>query len=116
MSEFFGEPWPSGICDDGTRVATPIGVPCVECDEEVQDGDQGSWIWDMSEKGGELKPLHRECGLRQVLGSYTHLTMGDHKIGECNDVEVPWSKREDALKVWEWVKENGTEMHREFAK
>ena len=50
MSEpYFGEPWPSGVCDNGIQVPTPVGELCILCGTPIQDGDQGSFMG--SEKG-----------------------------------------------------------------
>lgn len=70
---YFGEPWPSGICDDGTRVDTPVGEPCADCDELIADDDQGSFmgngVWP---DRPALVPVHKECALRAVLGGIGH--------------------------------------------
>ena len=35
---FFGDPWPSAICDEGTQVATPVGRTCLLCEEPIEAG------------------------------------------------------------------------------
>lgn len=133
MNVYFGEPWPSGVCEnpEAEQWPTPVGVPCIWCEEDIVEDDQGSFIGcfisDMQEthprlvdkvlsyfkdkhneyEGVLLTPEHRECQLRSVIGSYAHLTMGPHKVGACNDVETGLTKRQDALAVWAWVKDHG---------
>jgi hypothetical protein len=109
---YFGDPWPSGICDEGEQVPTPVGQRCLLCGQEIQDGDRGSFMgdWRTGEDGeiyASVEPVHRECSLRSVLGSYVHLTMGEHPVGACNEVDSGMTYREDALLVWEWVQVHG---------
>ena len=83
---FFGEPWPSVLCDDGVRVATPVGVPCLHCDEPIEAGDRGAFshgaIPDAAyahvDGYGPMLPEHLECRLRQVVGSV------GHQLGQCS--------------------------------
>jgi hypothetical protein len=114
VSEFFGEPWPSGVCeDDGVQVETPIGQECELCEEQIAEGDQGSfmggWRWgtgEPAERVGVKSPVHRECSLRAVLGGIGHLT--DH-VGWCTELHDPdggMSYRQSAIAVWAWVQEN----------
>lgn len=106
---YFGEPWPSGICDEGRQVETPVGESCEWCEVSVQEGDQGSFIGVASPARSFVAPIHKECSLRQVVGSYACILLGDHAVGACHekDEELGLSKREDALKVWEYVQRNG---------
>jgi hypothetical protein len=51
------------------RMATPIGASCTHCDEVFVEGDDGfevPWL-------GGAAYMHRECHLRQVLGSVSHI-------------------------------------------
>lgn len=98
--KWFGEPWPSGICydDEGrllsaNRVDYPLGRSCGECETRFGLRDSGvripghdGTVW-----------LHKECLLRVTLGCAAHLE------GRPHDHTV--SVREDALAVWEWVRE-----------
>ena len=69
MIEFFGDPWPSGICDEGRQVTTPINDDCELCGEGICDQDQGSFMFGLD---GQKKPVHRECSLRSVMGGIGH--------------------------------------------
>jgi hypothetical protein len=100
---FFGHPWPSGICDEGTQVATPVGERCAMCDELVEEGHQGSFIG--TENG--LAPVHKECSLRSVMGGIGHLTDHAHWCGEMHDPDGGHSYRHSALLVWQWVAQHG---------
>lgn len=112
---WWGEPWPSGICENDDRTINwemqrefPTGQTCSWCGEEFQEGDSGTSMPSMGADGQvEIIFQHKECGLRVVLGSYAHLTMGPHPVGECNHVDTGLSLREDALKVWEWTRQHG---------
>ena len=99
-SRYFGDPWPSGICDTGTQMPTPVGLPCAWCLEVIGDSDQGSF-W-----GAE--PVHKECSLRAVIGGIGHLE--DHAFwckGPGDDTDGGRTKRQSALEVWEWVQIHG---------
>ena len=99
VESYFGEPWPSGVCDNGTQVPTPIGVECILCETPVQEGDRGNFMG--SEKG--LVPAHRECSMRSVLGGIGHHE--DHQLWclQRHDPDGGRSYRQSALEVWEWV-------------
>ena len=108
---FFGAPWPSGVCDEGTQVDTPIGERCEFCDESIQTFDQGSFVTAVrGEEGqwvGVLAPVHRECSLRNVLGGIGHLTNHMVWCGERHDPDAGLGYRESSLQVWKWVADHG---------
>lgn len=47
------------------QVATPIGKPCLHCEEAIVEGDIGTVNY-----GGQI--MHYECGMRGVIGSVGH--------------------------------------------
>lgn len=97
---FFGEPWPSGICDEGERVQTPDGC-CFFCETPLAEGDQGSFLGNGIERIdplGTYLPVHRECSLRSVLGGIKHVLCVAHSLGDCEPSEVTY--RVSALMVW----------------
>jgi hypothetical protein len=108
---YFGDPWPSGICDEGTQVPTPIGEPCEMCGETIESYDRGSFVGVMrGEEGnlvGALAPVHRECSLRSVLGGIGHLQNHARWCVGRHDPDAGLSYRESALRVWHWVSEHG---------
>ena len=110
MSAYFGEPWPSGICDGGTRVPTPAGVFCALCDEAIGPNDRGSFIG--SATGPQ--PLHAECGLKNAIGGIEHLEAGPHEAGECYAGSA-LTYRQSALAAWDWVAKHGM-PHEGFAR
>jgi hypothetical protein len=100
---FFGEPWPSGICDDGIQVETPVGEDCELCNEPIDPHHQGSFIG--TEHG--LAPMHKECSLRSVLGGIGHLDNHHYWcLGE-HDPDAGYGYRRSALMVWDWVADHG---------
>lgn len=108
---FFGEPWDAPVIDDGVRVPTPVGRRCVYCAIEVVEGDQGTFVFavsddaadadDLAEAVVEWQPVHRECTLRAVFGPVSHLE------GRCtcaSDPAAPRSAwREEGLEVLAWL-------------
>lgn len=107
MSEYFGDPWPSGLCDLGTQVETPTGAPCWFCDVPIDSDDQGTFVYSFLEGIPVRLPLHKECSLRSIVGGIGHLE--DHRRW-CMDAEDPdggRTRRQSALEVWEWVHTHG---------
>jgi hypothetical protein len=100
--EFFGEPWPSGICDDGKQVPTPIGEACVLCAEPIVAGDRGSFMVSLGFARPHGGPVHRECSLRSVLGGIAHLNGSPNcTCRGGTDPDDGLSYRASALRVWE---------------
>ena len=109
---WFGEPWPSGVCydDDGRlleemRKPFPASESCLYCTEPFTDGDSGK-ATPYVRADGTSAPchVHKECMLREVLGSMAHLERRCRCYGGIDDGR----SRADALAVWEWVQRNGT--------
>lgn len=79
---YFGDPWPSNICAVLERGPTPVGVPCLLCDEPIVEGDRGSWVGMMSVVEDDHQPgwgpVHRECIYMNVTASPGHF------LGECS--------------------------------
>lgn len=101
-NRYWGAPWPSGICDGGTQVATPIGIACALCAEPIAADDQGSFIGTMTGPA----PVHRECSLRSALGGIEHLTAGPHVVGTCYEGST-LTYRQSALAAWDWIQTHG---------
>lgn len=100
---WWGEPWPSGVCydDDGTllenmRKLVPEGEKCFYCDEPIDSTHSGTSMPFHGTEGSRIVNVHKECMLRNVLGSPEHLTghTGKH---------AGMTAREEALWVWNWV-------------
>jgi hypothetical protein len=100
-AEFFGEPWPSGICEDATQVETPVGVPCILCEVAIADGDRGSFSIPLGGDGTVRSPVHRECGLRAVSGGIAHISGSrDCPCRGGDDPDGGFTYRESAILVW----------------
>ena len=99
IESFFGEPWPSGVCDDGIQVPTPVGEDCILCSTPILEGEQGSFMG--SEKG--LVPAHKECSLRSVLGGIGHHLDHLHWCREIGDPDMGLTYRESAKQTWTWI-------------
>jgi hypothetical protein len=114
MTDYFGNPWPSGVCEEGVRVPTPVGAECISCGEKIEDDDQGSfiggWQWGQREPVGPVGvkvPVHKECSLRDVLGGIGHLQNHLHWCVYERDPDGGLSRRESSLMVWSWVQDHG---------
>lgn len=82
---WFGEkPW-SRACEESPRAEIPAGEPCQWCDEKIEPDADGVLVPAITglyepatgtftpERRVQEKPLHAECFLRQLGGSYLHL-------------------------------------------
>lgn len=70
IMKYFGEPKFRKEYEE--QVTTPIGVPCMHCDEPIAEGDTGTMAITTGASSGLLRPLHYECGLRGIIGSVGH--------------------------------------------
>ena len=109
---YFGDYWPSGVCDDGTQVPVPLGEQCFLCNEMIQVFDQGSFTHVLQgdeERGWEsvMLPVHRECSLREVMGGIGHLEDHDHWCSEIHDPDGGRTRRQSSLQVWDWINRHG---------
>lgn len=64
---YFGAHWGAPAIESAAQVPTPVGEACVFCPEPIGDGDQGVMMLDAS--SGARRPVHRECLIRNVLGT-----------------------------------------------
>lgn len=67
----FGEKWAH---EDLETCATPVGEPCLYCEEPIAEGDKGVVMPFTDESGTREVPEHRECFMRSIFGSLGHLT------------------------------------------
>jgi len=105
VNRYFGDPWPSEVCERGTRRRTPVGELCWLCRDVVLYGQQGQWISQFSraqDKQVEV-PVHRECLLRQLVGNLAHLQQRCPCYGGSGGPEGTY--REESLRVWSWLEE-----------
>jgi hypothetical protein len=106
----FGAHWDAALLDGPKRrVATPLGLPCLRCDEPIAADDRGLLQPVIFEVDGDLDtectfwPVHLECDLLSVVGGLAHT------MGRCACVtrrpDPPWAgtKREEALAVMAYV-------------
>jgi hypothetical protein len=105
VGKYFGPPWPSGVCEEGTQVDTPVGFACALCDEKMVDGDRGSFMG--TTEPPYFGPVHRECSLRSVLGGIGHIQ--NHLVWcvEKRDPDAGFPYRKSSQLVWDWVQEHG---------
>lgn len=69
--KYFGDP--KFRKSDEEQVETPIGVPCLYCEDPIQAGDTGTIGNTINDKGDWTKePIHYECGIRMGVGSVGH--------------------------------------------
>jgi hypothetical protein len=110
MTVIFGRPWDAPICEGAELVvAAPVGEACLMCDEAILPGDSGTIIGALEADGtARQRPMHKECGLRSVVGGIGHIMGLCHCYG--GEMEDPpgLSKRQSAMLVWAWVQEYGT--------
>jgi hypothetical protein len=125
---YFGQPWPSGLCDTEEHVDTPVGKLCLECDEPIEEDHQGTFyfansavpecmaedhlVWVLASQihvpevqtgAGQvaMNPIHRECGFRAVSGGIGHFEDHEYWCQTRHDPDGGRSRRQSALEVWE---------------
>jgi hypothetical protein len=103
VNTFFGEPWDAPFIDDAVQVATPVGESCVDCHDPIADGDQGVVMPCISEGPGgapvaDLRPTHRECFIRAVIGPVEHFVEGRCSGGPHS--EENWREQGRATIAW----------------
>lgn len=114
---WFGEPWWSYVCydDDGRltgemRKPFPAGEDCLYCGEPFSEaaGESGQAFPCQTTEGASIRHAHKECALRQGVGSLAHLE-GRCRCHGGTDHDAPGlTLRQEALAVWAWVQQYGT--------
>lgn len=112
--QWFGEAWPSPswpapVCE-GPHAETPVGRTCSWCTEPICAGDNGvimPFVGTASSGAhyATSAPIHKECWVRQVVGSVAHLD------GLCScfgavEQQSPMSMRAEALLVYARMQEH----------
>ena len=62
---WFGKRYAAPVYESTTQTETPVGAHCIHCEEEIVIGDDGFFY-----ANGPV--AHRECFLRQTVGSVQH--------------------------------------------
>ena len=105
--DWFGENWGAPITEDGLHVETPVGQPCLFCEEPIAEGDRGVIMRWIAEGQWGVRPVHAECELRDVMGGIEHLTAPpDHPVGSCYEGST-LTYRQSAVAAWAWLHEEG---------
>lgn len=105
---YFGEAWPSGVCDEGRQVPTPVGELCCYCGELIEADHQGTFIANgYDPQLPSFLPQHKECSLRSVMGGIGHIEDHARWCLKEHDPDGARTPRQSSLEVWEWVQRNG---------
>lgn len=97
---WFGTDWGAPICAiPSHQVPTPVGEECFLCEETIVEGDDGEQ-W----SSGEY--VHKECAVRNIVGSVFHLSGQCQYVGHCNEASTQ-TYRQEALDVWRYMLEGG---------
>ena len=62
---YFGKDYGAPIYRESYQIPTPVGTPCMYCEEPILEGEDG-----FRDGGGAF--FHRECLLRGIIGSVSH--------------------------------------------
>jgi hypothetical protein len=99
VNKYFGEPWDAPFIADAQRVATPVGEPCIICQEPIVAGEQGM-VTPLIHSGedGTLRSRpaanHRGCSLLSTIG---------HMAGTCMCRPGLGSVRQRGLATVAWL-------------
>lgn len=112
MTSWFGEPWPSFVCFDESdrlikeaREAFPAGESCLLCGEEFDEaaGDSGTAVVDATAEPAQVRHVHKECSLMNVVGPLAHHEGHCELHGDGTGTSL--THRQEALEVWRRNKE-----------
>ena len=71
--QWFGRAYGAPYEADTPHVATPVGEPCLWCEEPMCEGDNGVIVGYIdTSKTPRQVPYHYECYLRQIVGGVNH--------------------------------------------
>lgn len=107
--DFFGERWDAPIVDPPSQqISTPVGEPCMWCEEPIQDGDRGVVMpcVEMVDDApvARIRPAHMECNLRNSVGGIAHLEKRCRCYGgDATDTDDELPPRVAALMVLDYV-------------
>lgn len=105
---WFGpKPW-GQLCLEAPKVDAPVGEPCLHCEEAI-DADAEGMIMPPA-----MRPIHRECLLRTVLGSVGHQKKTCHCHGGTEEDPPGLSKRDAARAAVAYWKAHGHAGDRVF--
>lgn len=81
------------------RIEVPVGEPCTHCEEKIKENELGV-LFD-----GNIKQyMHRECFLREILGSVAHQKQRCRCFrGPDAEEEVGMTKRQSAIAAAEYA-------------
>lgn len=97
------------ITDEGTQVDTPVGSPCLFCEDVVGADDYGYIRPYFGTDGGRYVAVHRECDFRVAMGGVECLKRqrdGTHVVGDHEPDPPGLSKREAAQASWDFFDEH----------
>jgi hypothetical protein len=99
---YFGAYWDVPALEAAVKVPTPVGVPCLYCEEAIRDGQRGYLRGAFTPNGPQMLPAHRECDFRAVMGSIGHLLRRCSCFGGDFEDLPELSAYDNARLVWAW--------------
>lgn len=105
MSEYhgtcrwFGQAFDAPAWDGMPEVPTPVGKPCLWCQEPIKEGDAGITMPYVQPLGTTTEPFHVECHIRQALGGVRHLSKECSCYGGTDDHDSGLTERQEAKLV-----------------
>lgn len=85
--------------DGAARVPTPIGQPCLQCNESIVEGDRGLMVAVYhSVFKSSVEPVHAECEVLPIVG---------HLVGVCSCTGYDTRTHAAALLAWQRLPELG---------
>lgn len=73
MNRWFGERAVLAIQQELPHTETPVGEPCLWCEEPIEEGDNGFVTPYIGESESSLRAWHKACWQRQSMGGLNHI-------------------------------------------
>lgn len=95
---WFGASWGSPLNEFCEQQGTPVGEPCLHCEEPIERWASGVVLTCIQQQAGtrRRRPQHLECFLRGILGSVGHLQRRCSCYGGQDEDPPNLSKRDAA--------------------
>lgn len=109
MMKWFGKPQ-NALCRPQLEIPTPVGAPCIYCEEPIEAEDFGVSIPCFQTRDQVTdEPQHFACFFRNIIGSVAH----QKGLCSCRGLEdlseLGMTRREGAIAAWVYYRAHAKE-------